>query len=384
VTSTVDVLQANEMPRVLAFLLAAAVAVPSSLLAQEEVVPVLSGRVLISGTPADSGTVILHRVTPEEAGRIDSTSVGSAGGFSFRLPNLPIPGSGEVFFASVEFDGVVYSGDPISDPVQLDSVHVVRAFPAREAPAGGFVFPVSRREVWIAEGPRGWEVTDVVEIQNPDSATFIPGGVDESVWRYPLPPTALAPRVLQAGPVAGPARVEGTTLVAGNPIVPAANYFVVQYDLESLEMDVPLPGQTGLVQLLLREPAPAIRVEGLARQPPEEIEVGTSFMRWAGEALRDQTIAVRLGEEGGGEGAWLVVAAALSLVLIGAASLLARRRSILAPVGAPRRMRKDILVDVARLDEEHTRAGVGDSRAKERYRRLRAQLLEELARAEEG
>jgi len=371
------------MPRVVTLLLAAAVAVPSGLRAQEAVDAVLYGSVLVSGTPADSGTVILHRVTPEEAGRIDSTTVGSAGSFSFRLPNLPIPGSGEVFFASVEFDGVVYSGDPISDPVQLDSVHVIRAFPTREAPAGGFTFPVSRREVWIAEGPMGWEVTDVVEIQNPDSATFVPGEGDASVWRYPLPATALAPRVLQAGPVAGPARVEGTTLVAGNPIVPAANYYVVQYDLESLEMDLPLPGQTGLVQLLLREPAPAVRVEGLQRQPPEEIEFGTSFLRWAGEALQDQTIAVRLGEEGSGAGAWLVVAAALSLVLIGAASLLARRRSILAPAGAARRLRKDVLVDVARLDEEHARAGAGDSRATERYRRLRAQLLEELARAEE-
>jgi hypothetical protein len=229
----------------------------------------------------------------------------------------------------------------------------------------------------------GWEVTDVVEIQNPDSATFVAGAADAPVWRYPLPPTALAPRVLQSGPVTGPARVEGTTLVAGNPIVPASNYYVVQYDVESLEMDVPLPGQTGLVQLLLREPAPAVRVEGLARQPPEEIEFGSTFLRWAGEALQDQTIAVRLGEEGGGAGAWLVVAAALSLVLIGAASLLARRQSVLAPAGGTRRLRKDVLVDVARLDEEHARAGAGDSRASERYRRLRAKLLEELARAEE-
>jgi hypothetical protein len=124
-------------------------------------------------------------------------------------------------------------------------------------------------------------------------------------------------------------------------------------------------------------------VEGLAQQPPEEIEFGASFLRWAGEALQDQTIAIRMGEEGQGAGAWLVVAAALSLVLIGAASLLARRRTILAPAGVTSRLRKDILVDVARLDEEQTRAGGGDSRATERYRRLRAQLLEELARAEE-
>jgi hypothetical protein len=371
------------MPRVVALLLAASAAVPTGLRAQEVVDPILSGTVFVSGAPADSGKVILHRVTPEEAGRIDSTTVGEAGSFSFRLPNLPVPGTGEVFFASVEYDGVVYSGEPIADPIQLDSVHVVRVFPAREAPAEGLVFPVSRREVWIAEGPMGWEVTDVVEIQNPDSATFVASGSEAAVWRYPLPATALAPRVLQSGPVAGPARVEGTTLVAGNPIVPAANYYVVQYDVQSLEMDVPLPGRTGLVQVLLREPAPAVRVEGLAQQPPEEIEFGTSFLRWAGEALQDQTVAVRLGEEGGGAGQWLVVAAAMSLVLIGAASLLARRRSILAPASTTRRLRKDILVDVARLDEEHARMGPGDPRASERYRRLRAQLLDELARAEE-
>ena len=370
------------MLRVVALLVIAASVSPAGVRAQAEVDPVLSGTVLISETPADSGLVILHRVTPEEAGRIDSTRVGAGGSFSFRLPNLPIPGSGEVFFASVEFDGVVYSGAPIADPVQLDSVHVVRAFPARAAPPEGLAFPVSRREVWIAEGPRGWEVTDVVEIQNPDSATFIAADGEAPVWRYPLPATALAPRVLQAGPVTGPTRFDGTTLVAGNPIVPASNYYVLQYDLESIEMDVPLPGQTGLVQLLVREPAPAVRVEGLAQQPPEEIEFGSSFLRWAGEALQDQTIAVRLGEEGGGAGAWLVLAAAMSLVLIGAASFLVRQRSNLAPAAA-RRLRKDVLVDIARLDEEHGRVGGGEGRSGESYRRLRARLLDELRRAEE-
>ena len=81
--------------------------------------------------------------------------------------------------------------------------------------------------------------------------------------------------------------------------------------------------------------------------------------------------------------AWLVLAAAMSLVLIGASSLLVRRRTGLAPAAAAPRFRKDVLVDIARLDEERARLSPDDARGAERYRRLRATLLEELRRAEE-
>ena len=352
------------------------IATPFIVRAQEEVSPTLSGRLLVSGVPPDTATVVLHLVTPEEAGDIDSTSVEAGGSFSFGLPNLPVPGSGEVFFASVRYEGILYTGDPITDPIQLDSLYSIRAFGVQAAPPEGVPFPVSRREVWIDEGPLGWQITDVLEIRNPQATTVVPQVDDAPVWRYPLPSGAIGARILQVGPAVGPARVDGTTLVASNPILPAENYYILQYDLESIEFDLPLPGETGLIQVMVREPAPAIRVEGLARQPSEEIEVGATFLRWAGQALRDQSIAVRLGEQGGTNAVvWLSVT--LALLLAGAGSLLVRKTPTTASLPAAR-MRKEILLDVAQLDEDYGRGKEASPQVEARYLSRRAELVREL------
>ena len=364
-------------------LLAAVAGGPVALAAQEEVEAVLVGELLLGGLPVDTGTVVLHRITPEEASDIDSTAIGAGGSFRLDLPNLPVPGSGEVFLASTRYEGVLYAGTPIADPLQLDTLYTIRAYPSVTTPAGGMSFPVSRREVWVDSGPFGWQVTDVLEIMNSEAATRIPAAAGGAVWRYPLPADAIGGRILQVGPSAGPARVEGTTLVASNPVLPAENYYVVQYDLESIEFDLPLPGETGIVQVRVREPAPAVRVEGLARQPSEELEFGATFMRWAGQTLRDQSIAIRMGEEGGPTVlAWTSLG--LALVLVAAGSVAIRGRDASAPVSGRRRIRRDIVVDIAKLDEAYAGIEQPGRGATARYRRRRRALVSELEETEAG
>ena len=364
-------------------LLAAVAGGPVALAAQEEVEAVLVGELLLGGLPVDTGTVVLHRITPEEASNIDSTAIGAGGSFRLDLPNLPVPGSGEVFLASTRYEGVLYAGTPIADPLQLDTLYTIRAYPSVTTPAGGMSFPVSRREVWVDSGPFGWQVTDVLEIMNSEAATRIPVAAGGAVWRYPLPAAAIGGRILQVGPSAGPARVEGTTLVASNPVLPAENYYVVQYDLESIEFDLPLPGETGIVQVMVREPAPAVRVEGLARQPSEELEFGATFMRWAGQTLRDQSIAIRMGEEGGPTVlAWTSLG--LALVLVAAGSVAIRGRDASAPVSGRRRIRRDIVVDIAKLDEAYAGIEQPGRGATARYRRRRRALVSELEETEAG
>lgn len=355
---------------------------PASLAAQEEVSPELQGTLYLGEVPADTGTVVLHWVTPEQSGVVDSTRVDAEGGFSLALPHVPIPNSGEVFFASARFDGVLYTGSYISDPIQLDSLYAIRTYPRQAAPAGGLIFPLSQREVWIDPGPSGWRITDVLDIQNPNPASFVPNSSDDAVWRYPIPPTARNPQIVQVGPIVGEASFEGTTLIAANTLVPGDNYYIIQYEMESIEFDLPLPGETGLVRMFVREPAPDLRVTGLALQgPTDELEVGAVFDIWAAQNLRDQNIEVRLGGEGDiPPVVWLVTT--LSLVFVVAGSFVIRKRLGDGRAGVGReRQRKDILVDVATLDEEYARIGEPSGQDEVRYRRRRAGLVDELARA---
>lgn len=347
-----------------------------------EVRPQLSGTLYVAGAPADTGTVTLHRVSPEEATSLDSLRVGPGGAFEFDIPNLPIPGSGEVFFVSTRYDGIVYPGVMITDPAQLDEEYRVESFPTR-AVSGSVAFGISRRETYLMEGPRGWQVLDVLEIMNPDTVTLVPES-GTAVWRYPLPETALAPRLIQMGPVQGQVEFEGNTLVASNPVVPAANYYLVQYDLESIEFDLPMPGSTGLAQLMYDTPldaegvaaGPDLRVDGLARTDPGQVEFGANAAYWVGQDLLNQTVQVRLGTGAGTDPAiWIWLAVALALCTVGAGTLVTRRGAQVRT----RRLRRDVLVDLARLDEANANIDDSDPEARARYADRRAALVRELA-----
>jgi len=395
-------------------------AIPAVAAAQQEVQAILSGRLLFEGLPSDTGTVVLHRVTPEEAGPVDSVAVGPQGQFSFTLPNMPVPGSGETFFAASRFDGILYFGFQVLEPSHLDEEYAIRTFRTEVAPPGGIAFPIWIREFWIEEAPMGWQVTDAFIVQNPGPVTYVagPGG---AVWQYPLPAGARGFRVLEAGPAPGTVESVDGTLRATNPMSPGENFVMVQYELDSLAVDLPLPGEVGLARVILREPAPEIRVEGLARLPPEEIEFGVVYRQWMGQELRDQMVRIRPGaDEPSNLVAWLSVTLALLLVASGVwfvrrtPSPVPGRSGRIGGVGGlgeakggrttpeegaggwagsgsrsrtgrkDGRVRKDILVDIARLDEEFGRLETPSMDQRETYDRARRGLLAELAAGSEA
>jgi hypothetical protein len=352
------------------------------LVAQEEVQASLSGQLLLAGVPADSGTVILHEVSPEVARAVDSTQVRSDGTFTFSLPHLPIPGSGEVYFVSSRRSGVLYLGPVIGEPATLDSLYVVAAFPSVPAPSGGIRMPITLREIWIQEGPLGWKLTDTFILTNPSPETLVPFGDTGIVWQYPLPEGAQGVRVLEAGLQPGVLRAEGSSIVLSKPLVPGSNRVIVQYDISSLDFDLPLPGEVELVRVVMEEPIPPVQVHGLARMEPAEVEPGVFVAYWAGEGLLDQTIAVRSGEEGSSVpvAIWLSIGLALLLALAGVwgASRNAASQSV-APFPVERRTRSAVLLDIAQLDQDFGE-GMGEGSDKGEYLSRRAALMRELDR----
>jgi len=363
-----------------ALVLPGILSVPGLLAAQIEEEATLRGRLFLSGVPADSGTVTLHRITPVESGDLASIQVGPGGEFSYALPNLPIPGSGEIFIASSRYDGVLYFGAALTAPIQLDSLYTLEVFPTQAAPQVGIAFPIGIRNIFLEEGPMGWEVTDVFQVLNPSEFTFVPGAEGQAIWRYPLPTGAHSFRLGQGDLAPGTVEfVEGWVTTA-TPVTPGESLYIFQYDLPSLDFDVPVPGETRFFELLMREPAPAIRVEGLVRLESIELEIGTPFIRWAAEGIQDQTIRVRPGEESSVPMvAWFAVT--LALLLAGAGSFAlnrtpprGERRGEGAEAGG--RTRKDILVEIARLDERYGVSGGASER--EQYQRARQALLLEL------
>ena len=71
---------------------------------------VISGEVRIGDEPADSGTVVLHRVSTLFSGEVDSVSVRSDGRFEFIIPVPRDPLGNDVYFASLRYQGILYFG----------------------------------------------------------------------------------------------------------------------------------------------------------------------------------------------------------------------------------------------------------------------------------
>ncbi len=385
---------------------------------EQEASPRVSGILRRGEAPADSGTVVLHRVTPEEAGAIDSVRVGSDGAFELVLPHTPVRGSGEVFFASHRYEGILYFGSPLAMAEQLDSLYTVQAYETRPAPSGGLPLPVRVRNLFVEEGPMGWRVTDLVEIRNDSALTWVPDPGEDGavVWRYPLPSEASSFRLGEGDLAPGAVTWEEGEVRVRAPVLPGERLLVFHYEIPSLETRFPLPGHTGILELLVRQPAPPLRVENLQAAGPMEIERGVTYFRWWGEGLQDQEIRMRPGEDGGIPVAWMAVGIAFLLALAGIWLVLGRRRQAGAgvgpgsaggaagsggatgspPPGGRERggegvgsgatafaRRRSLLLAIARLDEEGESAPGGESGEARRERQARREaLLRELEEVE--
>ncbi len=356
-------------------------AVPAAALAQEEVVPELRGTVLLGDGAVDTATVVLHQVTPLDAGPIDSVRVDTDGSFEFVLPTLPGSGASDdrtVYFASSRRYGILYFGDPLSQATQLDSLYTIRMYERREAEAGGEPFPIAIRNLFINRTEEGWNATDLFEIRNDSSWTYV---ADEQgpVWSYPLPSGATNLAVGRGDLPEDAVEFRNGAVEVSAPVPPGERLFIFTYSLADLNFDLPMPGTTEVVQVLISEPAPDLRVEGLEQDRPVEMEPGVQFRRYAGEALVNADVSFAEGD-----GAFTVpvreLALLLALLLTGAGVWAVRHRSEEAELEPAEESREELLLEIARLDEEFEDLEAPGAEERARYRERRSTLLERLKR----
>jgi len=362
----------------------------------EAVDAAIRGRLLLDSLPADTGTVVLHRVTPEEAGPVDSVRVGAGGEFALPLPGLPIPGGGEVYFASSRYEEILYFGGAVAQPAQVDSFYTIRTYSTRTAPPQGVPLTVEVRNVFIDQGPMGWRVTDLFQVRNDSARTWVGEGEEGIVWQHPLPTGARSVRVGQSDLSPDAVRFDEGGMQVLSPMPPGERLFVIQYELEALEFSLPLPGRTEIIEVLVDESAPPLRMEGLTPAQPVEMEPGSLYRRWAAEGVEGRTVRVAPGEEGTSSILpWVGVG--LGFLLLGLGVWAVRRRppgGDVEPRGgdpspavdrgaapSPTPMRRRILLEIAELDEAF--AGISNPSEAER-RRYETQRSELLRRLNEG
>ena len=311
----------------------------------------LNGQVLDGSTPVRDGIVILHSVSPDSAGDVDSVRVTTDGAFEFLLPRIPDEAeSSEVYFASIQYERVLYFGTAITNLAQLDSLYLIQVFGSHEVPAQGIELPLKARNLFLEHSAEGWLATDMIAIENVGQNTLV-AAEDGIVWSYPLPPRAQSPILGQGELSPDAVSFEGGRVAVSSPIPPGERVLLIRYSLPTLELDIPAPGPTQRFELFIKEPAPPLEVEGLQPIDVVSLEVGSSYRRYGSSALLNLQLALRRSDEG--RPPPVRVIALLVTTLMAGAGLLAyawpRGRLVESEFYAD--SRKGLILAVAKIDQ---------------------------------
>lgn len=353
----------------------------SPLYAQVPADPVLEGEVRRGSQTLAGAMVVLHQVTPAASGEVDSLRAGPDGRFRFQLPSVPASDArSEVYFASVRHDGILYFGPLLGEAVQLDSLYLIQVHDTASAPPGGADFPVGVRNIILEGNPDGsWTVTDLIQIRNEDDRTWIPLG-DEPLWSYPLARGGEGFILGQGDLPEDAVRFFGTRMLITAPVPPGERLYVVRYVVGDPDTEFPLPGFTEDVQLLVREPAPPLEIEGLRADQPLELEPGSTYRVFSGDSLTDASISVSLNPQRRAPMEWIAVILALVLGLIAVVAMKRRSSSPTpaqvapAPGGPGTEVaRVELLAEIAQLDEAFE-AGPQDAEHRAAWEARRGEL----------
>ncbi|MBI4519730.1 MAG: hypothetical protein HY701_02740 [Gemmatimonadetes bacterium] len=324
--------------------------------------------VVLRGTEPLPGTrVVLHRAGGDAAGPIDSLQADQNGRFSFRATSPVDPFNEIVYFTSVRYQGIMYFGEALAGATASDSVHIIQVYDTVTAPPTGAAVDLGVRHLILEQSEGGWLATDLIQLSHTGDRTYVapPNG---STWTYQLPLEASDLQVGESDLPPDAATLSEGILRVSAPISPGERMYLVRYRLPALAVDVPIPGETARFELLLREPTPPVSIAGLEPQQPVELQ-GNTYRRWVGLDLQNATVRVRETEVPAPlPMAWM--AAALSLILA-AATLFAWMRQPATAITSPR---DEVVLEIARLDEEFEQQVDADAETRKRYELRRSHL----------
>lgn len=342
---------------------------PPQVLAQQVT---MRGTAFLGDTMMSDGTAVLHHLTQGTQGELDSTRLGKDGGFRFNLPREPDPILSDIFFASIRHDGVLYFGPMIRSAEELDSVYRVSVYDTLVARPEGFPVAIQSRSVFIEPDSSGWRVTDLFELRNDEGQTIVarPGG---DTWRHRMPVGIRSVQVGEGEVSADAVRYLNGEVIARAALPPGGRLFVVRYQIDSLFISLPVRAGTERLDVLIREPAPTVAIDGLDFIERQEFEPGSTYRRFAGADLSGPVVTIVKTEEvRPPEVEWVAVLLGLMLVVVG--GIVLRPRSPKELVALRAKNRQQLILEVARLDEDFEGRDRSEVERKS-YERRRAELL---------
>ncbi len=268
--------------------------------------------------------VVLHRVSREAQGPVDSVRTGADGRFALRAPL----DTTAVYLVSAQWAGVAYFARPVPWAEARRGAELTLRVSASSS-----VQPVRMTErhlvVGAPEGGVNREVIEVIRLRNPGPASRVAPDSLSPSFTVPLPAGAVD-LVAAEGDFSGSAvelREGRLEIVA--PIPPGDAQLLVTYHLDAArEATLRFDAAVDSVEILLEE-AGASAVAPWLRRSPDDPSGGMQLAGWTGRAEPGATLVLRCPRGPGRVPAWLLPALVVLLgvgLSLATARALARRR----------------------------------------------------------
>lgn len=342
-------------------------ALPSRALEAQRPV-VVTGRVVRRAAAdtlaAAQARVVLHRVSREVSGALDSTRADAAGRFRFELHR----DTALVYLLSARWSGIEY----FSEPLPGGSLPAVTTLTLLVADTSSTASAATVGRFLVLGGPgvsRDRRVVDLFVLRNNGTHTLVGRTADAPTWRAPLPRGVTSPAVGAAGSDISPEAVrfahDSVSVIA--PLAPGEKQLLIEYTLPAalarLEFD---PATRDSVQVVAEEPG--VTIAGL--QPaPDQVLDGRQFSRWAGRG--GSAVLVTFPVATSPDRALLALVVTTILVTAAVAVVAVRLRA--RPPAIPPPSAEALIERIAQLDLAHRGRDV-PTEAQRRYQVERAAL----------
>lgn len=330
--------------------------------------------------------VVLHRVSRDAAGPLDSMRTAAEGRFRFRYRPSGDPRA--IYFLSADHHGIAYfspalpPGDARGDVAELIVYDTASA---------GIPIRLQGRHIVVSaarvDGLR--DVVEVFELANETGRTLVSPDEVAPTWVGSLPAAAADVRIGEGDVPAEALDVRDGAIRVTAPIAPGLKQFSLAYRLpeSAFPLRFAMAEPVALLEVLLEDQSTRVEGAGLVPAEPANIE-GRIFRRFeaenvaAGAAVRIAMPAIASSRRG--------VYVAVVLIAIGAVMLIALARAFsrragrlrVETVSGPRLRSADALArEIAALDAEFEREPPADREMRDAYAARRAALKEALARA---
>ena len=313
---------------------------------------------------ASHARVVLHGVSRDRSGKLDSATADGSGGFRFRFTR----DTSMVYLLSASWSGIEYFGEPMTgsslDRATSLTLLVADTSSAGRAETGG------RFIVLGSPGPaRDRRAVDLFVLRNRGERTIVGTGGAGATWSAPLPRGVSGVRLGSAGSEISADAVQfGTDSVRViAPLAPGEKQLLLEYTIPPTLSRLELVAVTSdTIQVVAEEEA--VSVTGLSRVTDQVLD-GRNYARWSGRGASAVVVSFPVPPSRDRALLPLVIAA---VILAGVAGVVATRfrgrKTVASPVSSA-----VLITRIAALDAAHSgRSLTPDEKA--RYDNDRAEL----------